>query len=158
MQIFGAMAERFSIEGLVGEWDAVELIRSRVRGGGFLEDDTLGSDPSNKSVVLNAPVLIPLLVRMTACHLQLPGVEQLRSAVSDFYDANQRVVDESRVDDTAWFCRRCVVHVKRKAQKKLVSLAPWFNHVREYRDVRKWYRRQYSMCSLLRITIFKSSA
>ena len=49
-------------------------------------------------------------------------MEHLRVAVADLYHRNQREVSESRVDDSAWFCRHAVVHVKRKAQKKLVSL------------------------------------
>ena len=131
------------------------------REGGVLEDDSAGSDPSNKTVVLNAPVLIPLLVKMTACQLQLPGVEQLRSAISDLYNANQREVDEARVDDTAWFCRRAIVHVKRKTQKRLVSLAPRFNlmyGLLVMSETAYAFRRHCSICSLLRITISKSSA
>ncbi|CAE7283731.1 unnamed protein product [Symbiodinium necroappetens] len=109
-------------DGLVKEWDACESIRNRLRGGGFLEDTSLGDEPNNKVCVLNQDVIVPLLVRMVPVNLQLPIVEQLRTVVAKLYEDNQRQVDESRVDDSAWFCRKLVVHVKRKAQKKLVSM------------------------------------
>ena len=35
---------------------------------------------------------------------------------------NNREVEESQIDDTAWCCRRLVVFVKRKTQKRLVGL------------------------------------
>ena len=116
------MAERFCFDGVVEEWDRTDSIRERVRCGQFLEDDSQGSDANNKAAALNSEVIVPLLVRMAACNLQLPSVEHLRVAVADLYHRNQREVSESRVDDSAWFCRHAVVHVKRKAQKKLVSL------------------------------------
>ena len=124
------MAGRFCYDGLVKEWDMTESIRSRIRSGGFLEDSSLGTDPSNKITAKNSEVIAPLLVRMAAGNLQLPSVENLRTAVTELYNMNQREVDESRIDDSAWFCRHCVVHVKRKTQKKLVSLASRSRFVR----------------------------
>ena len=117
------MANPFEYDGLLKEWDGIESIRARLRAGGFLEDTSVGDEPNNKACVVNQDVVIPLLVRMVPANLQLPNVEQLRIVIAKLYNDNNRDVDESRIDDSAWFCRKLVVHVKRKAQKKLVSMA-----------------------------------
>ena len=119
------MAVAFSFDGLVQEWDAVESIRARVRNGGFIEEDCIGRTPCNKSAILNADMLVPLLVRLAAAGLSLPAVEKLRETAASFYAMHQREVDEARVDDTAWFCRHLVVFVKRKAAKRLVGIEAW---------------------------------
>ena len=116
------MATPFDFDGLVQEWDAIESIRTRVRNGGFIEEDCIGRTPCNKSAVLNADMLVPLLVRLASSGLTLPPVEKLREAAASFYAMHQREVDEARVDDTAWFCRHLVVFVKRKTGKKLVGI------------------------------------
>ena len=116
------MAGRFSAQGLAQEWDAVESIRARVREGGLLEQGPSNQDPTNKTAATNMEMLVPLLVRLQASALHLPSVTDLRSEVADFYNLNNREVTESQVDDTAWCCRRFVVFVKRKAQKRLVGL------------------------------------
>ena len=121
------MAAPFCFDGLVQEWDAVEGIRVRVRNGGFVEEDCIGRTPCNKSAVLNADMLVPLLVRLAACGLTLPPVEKLREAASTFYSMHQREVDDARVDDTAWFCRHLVVFVKRKTVKRLVGIDARFD-------------------------------
>eukprot|EP00439_Symbiodinium_sp_Y106_P038768 s5446_g4.t1 len=65
-----------------------------------------------------------MLVRLSNTpKLNLPSVENLRVECKIIYDMNSREVSDVQVDDSAWFCRRMVVFVKMKAQKKLVSLA-----------------------------------
>ena len=120
------MAARFRVSGLANEWDADDNIRDRLRSGGFLEDTTLGSDPSNRVAVHNMTVVLPLLVRLADASLQLPAVDELRTEIQEFYNMHQRVVTESEIDDSAWFCRKMVVFVKMKASKKLVGLVPRF--------------------------------
>ena len=116
------MAVRFQVQGLANEWDADDNIRDRLRSGGFLEDQSLGTDPSNKVAVHNMTVVLPLLVRLADANLQLPAVDELRTEIQEFYNMHQRVVTETEVDDSAWFCRKMVVFVKMKASKKLVGL------------------------------------
>ena len=124
------MAVRFVVKGLAAEWDADDLVRDRVRAGGFLEDTSLGTDPSNKVAVRNMTIVLPLLLRLASADLQLPAVDELRTEIQEFYDMHQRVVTEDEVDDSAWFCRKMVVFVKMKASKKLVGLVPrWNEHL-----------------------------
>ena len=119
---FVIMALQFSTEGLAAEWDAEDSIRLRLRSGKHLENVDCGEDPCNRAAVLNMQLLVPVLVRMKACDLHLPSVDALRVEVKAVYDLSQRIVEETRVDDSAWFIRRMVVFVKRKTQKELVSL------------------------------------
>ncbi|OLQ01226.1 hypothetical protein AK812_SmicGene16033 [Symbiodinium microadriaticum] len=117
------MAGGYATAGLAEELDNLDDVRGRVRGGGLLEDGSLGQDSSNRVAVQNSSIAVPLLVRLSLTRgLQLPSVEGLRMEVKKFYDMHSREVTDSQVDDSAWFCRRLVVFVKMKAQKKLVSM------------------------------------
>ena len=80
------------------------------------------ADMSNKVAVNNQDFLLPLLVRFHQSALKLPEIEGLRTSVQELHKINQREVNEAVVDDEAWACRKLLVHVKRKSQKKLVSL------------------------------------
>ena len=116
------MAE-FCCANLAQEWDGLASIRKRVRddkGNLFMGDAT--ADMSNKVAVNNQDFLLPLLVRFHQSALKLPEIEGLRTSVQELYNINQREVNEAVVDDEAWACRKLLVHVKRKSQKKLVSL------------------------------------
>ena len=116
---------RYSADGLASEWDSTDSVRDRVRGGGFLEDATFGVDSITvKNAVLNMAVAVPLLVRLVAADLQLPPVDALRAEVAELYLKNSREVTDAQIDDSAWFCRKLVVFIKMKAEKKLVSLVP----------------------------------
>ncbi|CAE7261933.1 unnamed protein product [Symbiodinium sp. CCMP2592] len=121
------MAAGYTTDGLAEEWDNLDDVRGRVRGGGLLEDISLGTDPSNRVASLNSSIVVPLLVRLSLTRgLQLPAVDGLRAQVKKFYDMHSRDVTDSQIDDSAWFCRRMVVFVKMKAQKKLVSMDSTF--------------------------------
>ena len=121
------MAAGYAADGLAGEWDNLDDVRARVRGGGLLEDISQGHDPSNRVASQNSSRVVPLLVRLSLTRgLQLPPVDSLRVQVKRFYDMH-RDVTEAQIDDSAWFCRRMVVFVKMKAQKKRVSLAARFS-------------------------------
>ena len=117
------MADRSSCHGLAAEWDAIESIRLRMREPGtwlFIGDTS--AEVTNKVAMSNQDFLLPMLLRLHKAGLKLPDIEGLRGVVKELYNLNGREPDESRVDDDAWACRKLLVHVKRKAQKKLVSL------------------------------------
>ena len=116
---------RYSADGLASEWDSTDSVRDRVRGGGFLEDATFGVDSITvKNAVLNMAVAVLLLARLVAADLQLPPLDALRAEVAELHSKNSREVTDEQIDDSAWLCRKQVVFIKMKAQKKLVSLAP----------------------------------
>ncbi|CAE7597492.1 unnamed protein product, partial [Symbiodinium necroappetens] len=123
-----AEPERFSAEGLAAAWEAEQSVRERIRNGeNFItavRDQNL--DACNKLAIANCDILAPVLVRMTACALKLPDIEPLRGSVKALYLMASREVSDSFVDDEAWAIRHMAGFVKRKTQKKLVSLDPDF--------------------------------
>ena len=115
-----------AIDGLAKEWDSMDELRSRVRGGGRLVQKIEGNDamePSNKLAMANSMLLTPILVRMPECSMKVPDIEPLRSVVKEMYVLANQEPDEVTVDDEAWALRRLAGFVKRKTQKRLVSLA-----------------------------------
>eukprot|EP00439_Symbiodinium_sp_Y106_P000327 s154_g1.t1 len=120
------MAERFSVEGLDTEWEALENVRLRLRqeGGRLVISNEDGSfDTNNRLAIQNLEILAPMLVRMTLCSLKIPDIDPLRSVLLKVYQLFGKEPSESQIDDEAWALRHLVGHVKRKTQKQLVSLA-----------------------------------
>ncbi|CAE7718326.1 unnamed protein product [Symbiodinium sp. CCMP2456] len=122
-----AASIRCDVSGLSAQWEKIESIRDRVRGGGFLVEPVNadgGLDVSNKLAIKSIDALIFVLVRVADTKvLKIPDIEPLRTCVSEIYALMNREVDQSRVDDDAWALRHLAGFVKRKAQKSLVSLA-----------------------------------
>ncbi|OLQ08536.1 hypothetical protein AK812_SmicGene7937 [Symbiodinium microadriaticum] len=123
-----AELERFSAEGLAAAWEAEQSVRERIRNGeNFITAVTdQNLDACNKLAVANCDISAPVLVRMTACALKLPDIDPLRGSVKALYLMASREVSDSLVDDEAWAIRHMAGFVKRKTQKKLVSLDPDF--------------------------------
>ena len=120
-----AMFEKFLCDGLCGDWDSCEGIRQRLRGGGYLLVGTLNGKVSNiAECIQNSDVLAPACDRLRASQGKLPDIVNLREQVMLIYKENSRVVDDNQVDDNAWRLRGMLRFVKRKAQRKDVSLAP----------------------------------
>ncbi|CAE7295740.1 unnamed protein product [Symbiodinium sp. CCMP2592] len=121
---------RCDVSGLAAQWEKIESVRERVRGGGFAVEPVNpdGSlDASNKLAIKNIDVLIMILVRMADTKvLKVPDIEPLRTSVGELYALMNREVDAARIDDDAWALRHLAGFVKRKAQKSLVSLDPDF--------------------------------
>ncbi|CAE7835097.1 unnamed protein product [Symbiodinium sp. KB8] len=120
--------DRFNADGLAAEWEAEAVIRERVRTGhnfvAAVNDQNL--DACNKLAIRNCDVMTPVLVRMTACSLKLPDIDPLRGAVRALYLMASREISDSHIDDEAWAIRHLAGFIKRKTQKKLVSLDPDF--------------------------------
>ena len=118
---------RCDVSGLAAQWERIESVRERVRGGGFMVEPVNPDgalDASNKLAIKNIDVLILVLVRMADTKvLKVPDIEPLRTCVGDLYALMNRTVDSARIDDDAWALRHLAGFVKRKAQKSLVSLA-----------------------------------
>ena len=118
---------RCDVSGLAAQWERIESVRERVRGGGFMVEPVNPDgalDASNKLAIKNIDVLILVLVRMADTKvLKVPDIEPLRTCVGDLYARMNRTVDSARIDDDAWALRHLAGFVKRKAQKSLVSLA-----------------------------------
>ena len=121
-----AAATKCAVDGLAKEWDGIVELRDRVRNGGQLLKRLEGNDtmdPSNKLAIANSVVLTPILVRMPESALKVPDIEPLRTEVKEIYLLCNKEVEEVNVDDEAWALRRLAGFVKRKMQKRLVSLA-----------------------------------
>ena len=131
--------DRFNADGLAAEWEAEAVIRERVRTGhnfvAAVNDQNL--DACNKLAIRNCDVMTPVLVRMTACSLKLPDIDPLRGAVRALYLMASREISDSHIDDEAWAIRHLAGFIKRKTQKKLVSLDSWLQYwIVSYRHVR----------------------
>ena len=122
-----AEPDRFSVEGLAAAWEAEQSVRERIRGGHSLlvavSDQNL--DASNKLAIANCDIMTPVLVQMTVCALKLPDIDPLRGCVKAVYMMASREVPDAQIDDEAWAIRHLAGFVKRKTQKKLVSLDSW---------------------------------
>lgn len=108
------------------EWDNLESLRDRVRGGLGL----VSIEPGSNGVKIprccaNSDLLVPILAQIGA-GCRLAEVDYLREAVAKVYQANSREVTDDVVDDDAWAIRDMVYFVKRKTQREEVSLANWF--------------------------------
>ena len=118
------MAPKFQCAGLSKDWDASGDIRTRLREGGFLIVGSLKGKVSNiAECVSNSDVLKPVVKRLHESEGKLPDIMNLREQVMLLYKENSRVVDDHVVDDNAWRLRGMLRFVKRKAQRKDVSLA-----------------------------------
>lgn len=122
-----SMATEFNCKELAAEWDSVETIRERLRGGGDLLtclDLLNGRDATIAACCANQDVLLPGCHRLFAARGKLPGINKLREQVAEVYSNNQRVVDQSKIDDMAWEIRKMLRLVKRKGTRQDVSLDP----------------------------------
>lgn len=136
-----AEQDRFNADGLAAAWEAEQSVRERIRNGekfvAPVNDQNL--DACNKLAIRNCDLMTPVLVRMTACSLKLPDIDPLRGAVKTLYLMASREVSESHIDDEAWAIRHLAGFVKRKTQKKLVSLDScfqyWFLLYRHFRTL-----------------------
>lgn len=122
-RLLAAMTARFQARGLRDEWDSTEFLRNKLRAGEALLSGNL-SDFSINRCVLNVDVMTPVVTRSTACGHKRPEVESLRLEVENLYSMNQREADESHTDDMAWEIRKLLTFIKRKAQRREVSMAP----------------------------------
>ena len=117
-----AVALQFSAEDLWKEWDQAELVRNSVRDGKPLVACIEGKDSTILQCNQHAEVLKPCLVRLLCANLKLPDIDALRAEVETFYAQAQKEVTTELVDDAAWEIRKMMRFVKRKAQRKDVSL------------------------------------
>ena len=107
---------------LRGEWDNSETIRSRLRDGGALVTPLgKGQSVNIQFCVTNYECLIPILAQIGAGS-RLAEIDGLRDAVADTYSANQREATTDMIDEDAWTIRDMVSFVKRKTQRREVSL------------------------------------
>ncbi|CAE7462954.1 unnamed protein product [Symbiodinium necroappetens] len=125
---------KFDASGLGQEWDVVEVLRERMRGGQCL---LLGSlhEFTVQRACKNIDVLAPVLVRCAAANLKTPEVECLRTEIQSFYQMHQRAESEETIDDLAWEVRKLLSFVKRKTQRKEVSTAPGFNLIEDFQEM-----------------------
>ena len=111
---------------LRGEWDSSETIRSRLRGDGTLVTPLgKGQNVNIQYCVSNYECLIPILAQIGAGS-RLAEIDGLRDAVADTYSANQREATTEMIDEDAWSIRDMVSFVKRKTQRREVSLVHQF--------------------------------
>ena len=111
---------------LRGEWDSSETIRSRLRDGGALVTPLgKGQNVNIQYCVSNYECLIPILAQIGAGS-RLAEIDGLRDAVADTYSANQREATTEMIDEDAWSIRDMVSFVKRKTQRREVSLVHQF--------------------------------
>lgn len=114
---------KFEASGLGQEWDVVDVLRDRMRGGHNLLLGTLHEFTVQRACK-NIDVLTPVLVRCAEANLRTPEVECLRAEIQSFYQMHQRTESEDTIDDLAWEVRKLLSFVKRKTQRKEVSTAP----------------------------------
>ena len=117
----------FNCAELAVERDSSESIRERLRGGGDLltcMELLSGRDATIAACCANQEVLLPGCHRLFAAKGKLPVINKLREQVAEVYANNQRVVDQSRIDDMAWEVRKMLRLIKRKGSRKDVSLDP----------------------------------
>eukprot|EP00435_Cladocopium_sp_Y103_P018035 s328_g4.t1 len=109
------------------EWDNLESLRERVRGGlGLVSIESGSNGVKIPRCVNNSDLLVPILAQVGA-GCRLAEVDGLREAVAEVYQANSREVTEDAIDDDAWAIRDMVFFVKRKTQREEVSLANWLS-------------------------------
>ena len=107
------------------EWDDVESVRERVRGGlGLVSIEQGSGSVKIPRCVDNSDLLVPILAQIGAGS-RLAEVDCLREAVAKVYQTYSREVTDDVVDDDAWAIRDMVFFIKRKTQREEVSLANW---------------------------------
>ena len=117
----------FSCEGLAQDWDSVESIRERLRAGKDLceNETTRGKDSTIAECAANYDVLVPALTRLFASAGKLPDINSLKEQVSNLFALCHKMGGEDTIDDAAWLVRKMLRFVKRKCQRKDVSLVAW---------------------------------
>lgn len=111
----------FDVQGLASEWDQIESIRERLRGGKTLgvlpKGVTIKTDATIAEAVANSDVLIPCLHRLLPAQLKLPEINPLRDVIQEAYTLNQRDVTIDVIDDDSWQLKKLIRFVKRKAKR-----------------------------------------
>lgn len=116
----------FITDGLAQEWDSIQALRERLRGGKSLVDALEKSrDASIKQCCGNLEVLQPMLHRLVACGGKLPDIQGLRDEVAKAYSLSSRTPSHDAIDDDSWEIRKMARYVKRKAQRHEVTTDPW---------------------------------
>ena len=117
--------DMMKVEGLAKEWDEVEEIRQRIRGGGDILHAESGPAEDVRTASLNHHVLAPMLVRMRASlKMGHPPIDGLRTEVEHLYTLNKRLPlpPFGELQKLSWRLRFLVCWVKMKVRRAEPSM------------------------------------
>ena len=112
----------YSLQGVPVQWDNHPEIRERIRNNNSLvlsynyEKGCGVSEYVNatmENVKLNSPVLMPLATLMAEHNLQLPAIDQLMTAVSEFFQLAKLSRTNDHFYQEAWAIRRLIGRMKK---------------------------------------------
>ena len=114
---------QFDCENLASEWDSNEDARNRIRDGlSLVVMKDRSKDSSIQQCTSNMDILPPMLHRLYACGLKMPEINKVKDQLESTYTRASKVVDDQCVEDDAWELRKMLRFIKRKANRKEVSL------------------------------------